>query len=133
MYFPPKRNRRGALAVEFSIAAIVLFAFLFASIELGLANMMLHTAEAAAYEGARTAMLPGATVAESETAVRDILAIAQIRVADVQFVPNDLTQETDTVRVTVTFNFADNTTLVPRLMNTGPIIRECELSRELVD
>lgn len=128
-----KRKRRGALAVEFSLTLIVLFTFIFGAIELGLANMMYHTAESAVYEGARVAMLPGATAAEAEVAVRDVLSTARINVADFQIEPANLDQDTDTVRVTVSFNFSDNITLMPRFMDQGPIVRSCELSRELVN
>lgn len=128
-----RRNRSGAVAVEMALTLTVLFLFLFGAIELGLANMMNHTAEAAAYEGARVAMLPGAVASEAETATRNILATARINVADVQINPANLTQDTDTVEVTVTVDFATNIPLVPRFMTTGPLVKSCRLSREKVE
>ena len=58
------RGRRGATLVEFAFVAPVFFLILLASIEFSRLNMMRHTAAHAAYEGARTALVPGATADE---------------------------------------------------------------------
>lgn len=123
-------RRRGAAAVEFAVTAPILFAFLFAAMEFGLANMMFHTTEAAAYEAARVAMIPGATAQEADTAARRVLATARVFVADIQIAPTDLQTETDTVAVTISVNFRDNTTLVPFFMGNQPFVKTCELTRE---
>ena len=45
-------ERRGATAVEFAITAPIFFIFLLASFEFGWMNVLRHSAENAAYEGA---------------------------------------------------------------------------------
>ena len=47
------QHRHGVAAVEFALTVPFLFLFIFATYELGRANMIMHTTEAAAYEGAR--------------------------------------------------------------------------------
>jgi len=49
--------RRGATTVEFAITAPVFFLFLLAAFEFGWLNVIRHTADNAAYEAARTAMV----------------------------------------------------------------------------
>ena len=56
-----KRERRGAVAVEFAIVASLLFMLFFATIEFGRALMVLHGLEIAAREGCRTAISRDAT------------------------------------------------------------------------
>ncbi len=70
-----RRAKRGAVAVEFAIAAPVFFLFLLASFEFGWLNVLRHTADNAAYEGARAAMVPGATAADATAKVNSILKI----------------------------------------------------------
>jgi Flp pilus assembly protein TadG len=58
------QGRRGTAAVEFAMTAPLLFMMIYASVELGHANMVLNATEAACYEGARVGIVPGATADE---------------------------------------------------------------------
>jgi len=91
---------------------------------------MLNTTEAAAYEAARLAIVPGANVAEAEAAAELILATAGITVSDFTIVPADLNSESETVAVTIDVSFAENSLFVPNFLQTARFIRTCELSRE---
>lgn len=125
-----KQTRRGATAVELSLTLPILFLFVFATYELGRANMMMHTVEAAAYEGARVGIIPGANAEETEQAARDILATAGIREAEVTITPGDLSGNSDTISVEISFRFADNSLMAPLFMGDRAISRICEMNRE---
>ena len=125
-----KNARRGVTAAEFAVVSPFLFILVFACLELGLANMMFHTTEAAAYEGARTAIVPGATSQEAVAAVRAVLATAGIRVAEVSVSPADLSQTTQNVTVTVTTRFKDNLPLGTFFVDNDPMVKSCVLQRE---
>ena len=126
-----KRSQRtGATAVEFSLTLPILLIFLFATFELGRGNMMLNTTEAAAYEAARVAIVPGATVAEAEAAAELILATAGVEVSDFSIVPANLDTASDSVAVTIDVSFAENSLFVPNFLDTARFVRTCELSRE---
>lgn len=123
-------QRRGAVAVEFAIVAPVLFMILFAAVEIGFANMMYHSTEAACYEGARVAIVPGATAAEATQAAQHVLRSAGISSATIQVTPGDLSQETELVSVQISVNYRDNTTLPAFYMTNTPFVKICELNRE---
>lgn len=127
---PNPQNRRGVTAVEFAMTLPVLFLFLFATYELGRANMMVHTAEAAAYEGARLGIIPGAQVAESVAATEAVLATAGIRNANVAVQIDSLDLVNPVVSVDVSFKYSDNSFIPPALMGNGTLTKTCVLSRE---
>ncbi len=58
---PPAQNTRGSAAVEFAVISPVLFLFLFGTIEFGRLLMVEQCLTNAAREGARLAVLQGAT------------------------------------------------------------------------
>lgn len=68
---PPKR--RAAVTVEFAFALPILLGGIFTGIEFARVNMIRNTIENAAYEGARTGVVPGATAAECENAAQQII------------------------------------------------------------
>lgn len=128
MLFQKSKQRRGVTAVEFALTVPVLFLFLFATYELGRANMMKHTAEAAAYEAARLAIVPGSTDAEAIAAAESILATVGIRDAVVSISPDE-----NTVRANISFVFQDNMLIFPFFLGEGAgVDRTCQLSRELL-
>ena len=107
-------NRRGATVVEFALAAPIFFLFLMASFEFGWLNVLRHTADNAAYEAARYAMVPGATAAEAKSKANSILKIIGARNAVVTVTPAVLTSTTDEVTVTVDVPMKDNALVVPK-------------------
>ena len=128
-----RRPRQAAVATEFAVTLPILIVFVFGAIEFGMANMMIHTAEAAAYEAARVGMTPGATATEVIQTANDILATARISHSTVAVTPTDLSTDSSAVRVSVTFKFADNTVFAPYYMSSGDLVRTCELRREKID
>lgn len=128
--YAQRRLRSGALAVEFALTLPLLFLMLFGAVELSHANMLLHTAEAAAYEGAREGILPGATAGDCRRAAREILDIGRVRRSSIRITPSNLNTESDTVKVRVTIRYRHNTIIAPLYTDRLVIRRECELVRE---
>ena len=126
----PKLHRQGAVVVEFAITAPLLFLILFGCLELSHANMVFNVAEAAAFEGAREAIIPGATAAEAEAAAQRILNISRIRNAQVTVNPANLAVDTETVQVTVRVVYSQNSILPPNFTRNLVMVRDCTLVRE---
>ena len=72
-------RRTGATAVEFAIVAPIFFTLVIASLEFGRLNIIRHTADQAAYEAARFAMVPGATAGEARSKAESMLKIVGAR------------------------------------------------------
>ena len=109
-----KVTRRGATAVEFALTAPVFFLFLMASFEFGWLNVLRHTADNAAYEAARAAMVPGATAAEATAKANSLLDIVGARSARVTVTPAVLTSDVDEVTVSIELPMNRNGLIVPR-------------------
>src|SRR6478736_4804790 len=86
--------RNGAVAVEFAITAPIFFLFLLAAFEFGWLNVMRHTADNAAYEAARTVLVPGATAAEATAKATSILNVVGARGAKISITPANITTST---------------------------------------
>lgn len=132
---PNKRTRRqrtGSLTVEFALTLPVLLMILFAAYELGRANMLRNTAEAAAYEGARRGIVPGSDADDVRESVAFVLSTSGIRDADVRISPTVINLSTETVSVEIDVPMSGNT-LIPTVFTRGMTFRgQCELNRELV-
>src|SRR3954470_17250186 len=97
----PRELRNGAVAVEFAITAPIFFLFLLAAFEFGWLNVMRHTADNAAYEAARTVVVPGATAAEATAKATSILNVVGARGATISITPSNITNSTTEVTVAV--------------------------------
>jgi Flp pilus assembly protein TadG len=122
--------RSGATAVEFALTAPVLFLLLFGALELGHANMVLNTTEAACYEGARVGIVPGTTAAECIAATQRLLDIAKIKDATITVTPANLATQTEAVTIRVVVPYRTNAVTVPFFTRGLTIQRECKLTRE---
>ena len=104
---PPAR-RRGAAVVEFAIVAPVFFLVVLGIIEFGRMAMVQQVITNAAREGARIAVLDGATTAAVTTRVNDYLSAGRITGATVTVSPNPPTSagygESVTVLVRIPFS-----------------------------
>jgi Flp pilus assembly protein TadG len=83
-----RRNRRAAAAVEFAIVAPVFFLLVLGMIEYGRMVMVQQVITNASREGARRAVLDGATTSEVTTVVNDYLASGSISGATVTVTPD---------------------------------------------
>ena len=121
--FPTVRNhdgkrfrgsRRGAAAVEFAITAPIFFLFLLAAFEFGWLNVIRHTADSAAYEAARTAMVPGATAADATAKAAGLLNVVGRAGATINITPSTITNSTTEVTVAIDIPMGSNGLIVPR-------------------
>ena len=126
------RRCKGALTVEFALTLPVLLMILFAAYELGRANMLRNTAEAAAYEGARRGIVPGRDADDVRDTVNFVLSTSGIKDADVRITPSEITLASESVLVEIDVPMAGNT-MIPAVFTRGMSFRgQCELNRELV-
>ena len=102
------------MIVEFAIAAPIFLLFLMAAFEFGWLNVMRHTADNAAYEAARSAIVPGATSAEAMTKANSILNVVGARGAKVTITPATITNATTQVTVAVDLPISNNALITPR-------------------
>jgi Flp pilus assembly protein TadG len=122
--------KRGAVAVEFALTVPVFFLFLLAAFEFGWLNVMRHTADNAAYEAARAAMVPGATAADATAKANSILKIVGARNAKITITPATLTTATKTVTVAVDLPMNSNGLIVPRFTSKTTLHSQSTLGTE---
>ena len=121
-----KTRRSGVAAVEFAIVAPIFFLLVLASLEFGRMNMIRHTADQAAYEAARYAMVPGATAAEARAKANSLLQIVGTRGATVTVIgPTD-----DEVTVNVSVPMNQNGWISPRFSKDHTIRATSTLKTE---
>lgn len=118
-----RRNRRGAAAVEFAIVAPIFFLMVFGMVEFGRMVMVQQIITNASREGARMAVLDGATTNEITTSVEEYLANASIGAAASPTVTVDPDPPSsagygDPVTVTVSVGF-DQVSWLPSPMFLG--------------
>ena len=108
-YRPSVTNtRRGAVAVEFAITAVIAIMFFFASFEFCRVAMIRHTVDNAVYEGVRTGIVPGATRAEVEAATARILRTIGLTDVVIVVTPSNIDDDTRQVTVEVTVPIGKN-------------------------
>jgi Flp pilus assembly protein TadG len=125
-----RKMRTAATATEFAIVAPVFIVFLLAAFEFGWMNVLRHTADNAAYEAARTALVPGATVAEAQAKADKLLKIVGARSATVTVTPSPLTVDSDSVTVKIEVPMNKNGLIVPRFTKKSTIVATSTLRTE---
>jgi Flp pilus assembly protein TadG len=108
-----RRDRSGAVLVEFALCAPILFFFFFTAFEFSRVNMIRQSIENAAYEGSRRGIVPGATAADCENSARVVLNSISARVANVTVTPSVIQPDTDEVTVRVDVPINDNSWVAP--------------------
>ncbi len=93
--------RRGAAVVELAALAPVLFLLIFGMIEIGRAVMVQHLLTNAARDGARAAVLEGATASSVSSDVTSYLTSAAVSRVTVTINPSDLSTAAGGSPVTV--------------------------------
>ena len=127
-----QKRSLGAVTVEVALCLPILMVILIGSYEMARANMMLHSTESAAYEGARVGIIPGATPETVEAAVSRILRTVGVGTFEVQITPEVLTPTTEEIEVFVTVPVRDNLA-IPTLFLRNPVFTgSCTLKRELL-
>ena len=107
------------------------FMFFMAAVEFARVSMAHGTLGNAAYEGARVAIVPGATADEARSAAQQLVDAALLRSAQITIDPAALTPDTTEVTVTVTVDMDANGWLVlPKFTRGMQISRSRTLARE---
>ena len=104
--------------------------FMAASFEFSRLNVIRHTADNAAYEAARKAIVPGATSAEAVTKANDTLRVVNTVGAVVTVNPTTLGPDTEEVTVTVNVLMDQNGWIIPRLIGSRTIQSSSTLQTE---
>ena len=127
-----KRNRfhAGAAAVEFAIVAPIFFVLIIGSLEFGRLNVIRHTADQAAYEAARNAMVPGATAAEAIRHAERMLQLVGTRGAQITVTPTVLGPDDNDITVTVDVPLNQNGWITPRFTRSTTIHAVSRLKAE---
>ena len=126
------RDRHGATVVEYAFVLPLFILVLLASIEFSRLNVMRHTADHAAYEAARIALVPGATAEEAIAAANQLLGIVGTRDATVSVDPAVITNKTTEVTVDIDIPFDRNALLFPRFARNRSLTASSTLRTERV-
>jgi Flp pilus assembly protein TadG len=127
-----RRDRRGVAAVEFAFVAPIFFLILVAAFEFGRLNVMRHTADNAAYEAARHAMVPGATADEAAEKARKLLNVVGTRGARITVDPPVLGPNVDRINVSIEVPLSQNGWITPRMTRAKTIRATSTLATERV-
>ncbi len=111
-----RRFRRAAATVEFAIVAPVLFLLILTMFEFSRVQVIRHTADNAAYEGARAAMVPGASAGDAVAEASRIMRVIGARGVQVNVTPGAIDASTRSVTVEVQTNLDQNALVTPRFM-----------------
>ena len=130
---PRQARRQGALTVEFALTVPLVFMMLFGAIELLYVNMVRCSAEAAAYDAARRAIVPGASADDARAAAQLVLDAISVRNERVTISPDPITDTTQEVTVTIEIPLDSNSLVSPRYMKGRTLQRSCTLQREKME
>ncbi|RIK83545.1 MAG: transporter [Planctomycetota bacterium] len=118
---PAAPARHGAAAVEFAIVAPIFFLLVMGSLEFARLNVIRHTADQAAYEAARHAMVPGATAAEARSKANSLMRIVGARGTTVTINPTPITPDVKEITVSVDVPMNQNGWITPKFTSTTTI------------
>lgn len=122
---PPQRN--AAVVVEMAVVMPIVLTICFGLIEVSRMLMLQHTADAAAYEGARQGMVPGATAAEAVAAAKVLLDADGLKGTTVTVQPDVITESTPVITVAVSIPMSKNTWLSFFSLGSSMITSEISL------
>jgi Flp pilus assembly protein TadG len=107
---PGRRPRRGVAAAELAVCLPVVVLLVIATLEACSAVFLKQSLTVSAYEGVRTAIVPGATPASVQTACNQILKDRKVKGASVTVSPSNISalKPGDYVDVIVTAPCASN-------------------------
>ena len=126
-----KSSRTATLSVEVALCLPILLMLLFGSYELARANMILHSTESAAYEGARNGIIPGATPDKIRESAGVLLRAVGIKNFTVNIDPAVIDETTENVSVTVLVPFRENMSFPAFFMQDPTFRGNCQLSHEI--
>jgi len=126
----PTACRNGTTTVEFAVCLPLVLLLFFGSIEFSRVNMLRHTITAAAYEGARRGIVPGATADDVRTVATSVLSSASATAYTIDVVPANITADTAEVTVTVSLPISSNSWVACAFFSGQSLTRTFTLRRE---
>jgi Flp pilus assembly protein TadG len=127
-----RTQRRGVTTVEFALVAPLFFLILFALFEFSWLNVIRHTADTAAYEASRAAIVPGATADEAIARATQILRMVGTRGANVTVDPPTLSPGTTSVTVAIEVPMRVNAIITPKFTGNSVLRSQSTLRTERV-
>jgi Flp pilus assembly protein TadG len=121
------RNVRGAALIEFAFALPVVLLMFFGMIEISRVLFLQHSVDTAAYEGARSAMVPGATSNDAKVAADALLKAAGLKSATITVTPDIITETTPLLTVRVEVPVGANSWGMPQWFKDKNIASEVTL------
>ena len=112
------------------MVAPIFIVMIVASFEFARLNVIRHTADNAAYEAARHAIVPGATVAEAIAKANAVLNVSGARQAQITVSPSTLTPDTEEITVTVEIPMGQNGWITPRFTGARTLRAQSTLKAE---
>ncbi len=126
----PGTQRTGATVVEFALVAPVFFLLMIISFEFARLNVIRHSADNAAYEAARIAMVPGAVASDAINEANRLMNIAGARGTTVNVNPATLGPNTNQITVTVDVPMSQNGWITPRFTGSTTMRGQSTLKAE---
>lgn len=123
-------RRRGAALVEFAMVFPILMLCFYGMIELSRVLLLQHTVDTASYEGARCAIVPGATSQDAIECASSLLTTAKLKNATVTVTPTIITESTPLVTVLVELPVRENAWMTPFWFTKGTVKSEVTLITE---
>lgn len=126
------RKNRGAATVEFAVCLPVIVILVLGSIEATTMIFLKQSLTVAAYEGARTAIVPDATSADVQQICEEILADRRVNNASVSIIPNNLDalEPGDFIRIEVDAPCDGNSILSGRIFQGRDMQGAAEFMKE---
>jgi Flp pilus assembly protein TadG len=125
-------SRAGALTVEMAFALPILLLIVFSAVDFARLNMLRNSAENAAYEAARRAIVPGATATQASDAAKKVLKAVGASNCTVTITPATLTEDTTQVTVKVEIPLKNNAWLASAAKTTKVLTKSCTMTREKI-
>ena len=126
------RAHQGAAMVEFAVCLPMAVFLLLSTLEITRSIQLQHTLQLAVYEGARTAILPGATGPEIVAACHDVLDARDCAPATVTLTPSDpqAADVGDFIRVEVSIPAGHNALFTQRFLLGKQVTARAEAMKE---
>lgn len=122
-----RKDRSGAALVEFAMVLPIVVLLFSGMVEVSRVLLLQHTADTAAYEGARAGMVPGASALEAQQAAEELLKTAGLNEYQVTVTPSEILEETALISVHVHVPIAPNSWMTPTRFIQTPVDSEVSL------
>ncbi len=127
-----KPNRHGATTVEIAIILPLFFTILIGAYDATRVNMLRHTAQAAAYEGARRGIVPGAKISEIEADCQFVARSCGAKNINIQVNPRTINNQTPEIEVTVEIPLRQNTLIASPFFGNTRLVGKTKFTRDAI-